>query len=252
MMDPSPTFSTSESLAQSARVEALNKRYESTSAQEIIRAACVEMFFDRIAVVSSFGAEAAVLLHMISHISSATPVIFLDTGKHYQQTIDYVRRLVSELGLGVLVTAYPSKHQLASDDPKGDLHVRNPDMCCHIRKTLPLLRALRPYDAFFTGRKRFQTETRSAMTPFEAFGRWIRINPLWNWNAGEIRVYFDRYGLPSHPLTEDGYLSIGCEPCTRPVKKGESTRAGRWADSDKTECGIHLTSDGQIKRTRRK
>ena len=250
MTNVSPALSTTESLVHEARAEALSQRYGSVSAREIVRAACVEMFPDRVAAVSSFGAEAAVLLHIIADVAPATPVIFLDTGKHFSETMTYMTHLVRELGLGVLVTAFPSKAQLETEDPAGNLHASDSDRCCHIRKTLPMMRALRPYEAFFTGRKQFQTEARSQMRPFEAYGRWIRVNPLWNWHAGEIRAYFDQHKLPQHPLVAQNFLSIGCEPCTRAVRQGDDVRAGRWAGTDKTECGIHFTADGRVVRGR--
>ena len=247
-MDARETISTNDSRAQASRVDALNQRYAEVDAHTIMRAACVEMFFDRVALVSSFGAEAAVLLHLMARIAPSTPVIFLDTLKHFPETTNYVRELAGELGLGVVVNAFPGKAQIESDDPKGDLHQRDSDLCCHVRKTMPLLRALRPYDAYFTGRKQSQTEDRQAMTPFEGYGRWIRINPLWNWSPDDIEGYFEEHGLPRHPLYEKGYLSIGCAPCTRAVREGEDARAGRWADSDKTECGIHVDENGRVVR----
>jgi len=247
-MDSAPTYSTVDAIGLADRVEALNNRYSEATATDIIHTACVELFPDRMAAVSSFGAEAAVLLHMIAETSPATPVVFLDTHKHFSATREYVGELARELGLGVVVTAYPSKGQTEADDPDGGLCAHDTDRCCHIRKTLPMMRALRPYRAFFTGRKRFQTDKRQDMQPFEAYGRWIRINPLWRWNAGELRAYMEKHRLPKHPLVADGYLSIGCAPCTKPVEVGQDPRAGRWADEEKTECGIHIMPDGRIQR----
>lgn len=248
-MDATPAYYTVDALGLDDRVNALNDRYIDTTSADIIRTTCTELFPDRIAAVSSFGAEAAVLLHMIAEVSPYTPVVFLDTYKHFSATRDYVAHLTTELGLGVLVTAYPSKGQLHADDPQGDLHARDTDRCCHIRKTLPMVRALKPYQAFFTGRKHFQTEARQDMRPFEAYGRWIRINPLWRWTAEELKGYMDKHSLPMHPLVSEGYLSIGCAPCTNPIEEGQDIRAGRWAGENKTECGIHIMPDGRVQRT---
>lgn len=242
-------LSTNEALALEARAQDLTRRHGSLPARDVIRACCNELFPNRVAAVSSYGAEAAVLLHLIASVAPATPVIFLDTDKHFPETTEYVTNLTRELGLGVSVAAYPGKFDVLAEDPEGSLHGTDSDRCCHIRKTLPMMRALRPYQAYFTGRKQFQTTDRQSMTPFEVYGRWMRVNPLWNWSAEEVRDYFSTYKLPEHPLRSRGYPSIGCFPCTRAVQEGEDARAGRWADSEKTECGIHITPDGKVIRT---
>lgn len=243
------TVSTTGRLAQQERVAELNADYGSLTAQEIVRTAASQLFFDRLACVSSFGAEAAVLLHMVSHYAASAPVVFLDTGKHFPETHTYVTTLIKELGLGVVVSAYPQKTRIEVEDPAGDLHGRDQDRCCHLRKTQPMLQALRPYQAFLTGRKRSQTLDRADLQPFEAFGKWVRINPLWNWSREEINGYFEEHDLPRHELVARRYFSIGCAPCTRAVAEGEDERAGRWADTDKTECGIHIAPDGKITRS---
>lgn len=241
-------FSTNDDLRRREFAEQLSAANSAAPAHDIVRVACKQQFPDEVAVVSSFGAEAAALLHIIAEVAPATPVIFLDTGKHFDETVRYVRDLALHLGLYVVATAFPSKHQIAADDPAGDLHLSKPDLCCHIRKTLPMSHALRPYKAFITGRKRHQTAARATMAPFEAFDRWIRVNPLWNWTGDDVESYFSRHKLPSHPLRDKGYASIGCAPCTRAVLSGEDVRAGRWAGSEKTECGIHVSADGRIER----
>lgn len=242
------TVSTAGELAQQERVAELNADYGSLIAQEVVRITASQLFFDRLACVSSFGADAAVLLHMVSRQAANTPVVFLDTDKHFAETHTYVTTLIKELGLGVVVTAYPQKTRIEVEDPAGDLHGRDQDRCCHLRKTQPMLQALRPYRAFLTGRKRSQTLDRADIQPFEAFGQWVRINPLWDWSREQINGYFEEHDLPRHELVSRRYLSIGCAPCTRAVADGEDERAGRWADTGKTECGIHIASDGKITR----
>jgi phosphoadenosine phosphosulfate reductase len=174
--------------------------------------------------------------------------VFLDTDKHFPETHTYLSTLIKDLGLRVVVTAYPQKTRIEVEDPAGDLHARDQDRCCHIRKTQPMLQALRPYRAFLTGRKRSQTSARAELKPFEAFGQWVRVNPLWNWSREQIDAYFEEHELPKHELVSRRFLSIGCAPCTRAVAEGEDERAGRWAGTQKTECGIHINPDGTIVR----
>ncbi len=195
----------------------------------------------RIALVSSFGAESAVLLHMVSRIDPATPVIFLDTGKLFTETLAYRDALTDRLGLTDLRSVDPDPADLARHDPDGTLWSLEPDLCCHIRKTEPLDRALNSFDAWITGRKRFHGGTRGALPTLEGdptTGR-LKVNPLAPWSVERLSRYLADHDLPVHPLVGDGYPSIGCVPCTRPVTPGEDPRAGRWSWLDKTECGIH-------------
>lgn len=195
------------------------------------------------AVVSSFGAESAVLLHLIGTIDRSVPVLFLDTGKHFPETIAYRDRLVERLGLTNLRILTPDPAELAARDANGLRWSFDPDGCCEIRKVRPLAKALSGFDASFTGRKSFQAATRANLPRFEldtsdAEGR-LKINPLIDWSASQIAAYFILHDLPQHPLIAQGYPSIGCSPCTRPVAPGEDARSGRWAGWDKVECGIH-------------
>lgn len=212
-----------------------------SSPQEVIALGTRELFDGRIAVVSSFGAESAVLLHMVSEIDPATPVLFLDTGKHFRATLDYRHDLVDRLGLLDVQDILPLEENVKADDPFGALSMTDKDRCCFIRKVEPMARAVAPYDAWMTGRKQFQASTRNALPVFESVGPRIRINPLARMSADDLRAYARMHDLPVHPLTTQGYRSIGCMPCTRPVSDDEDQRAGRWAGSEKTECGIHLT-----------
>ena len=208
---------------------------------ELLRALITGPFAGRIALVSSFGAESAVLLHMVSRIDPATPVIVLDTGKLFPETLAYRDALAGRLGLTDLRSVAPDPTDLGRHDPDGSLWSLEPDLCCHIRKTEPLDRALAGFDAWITGRKRFQGAGRAALPTLEgdtATGR-IKVNPLAPWSAERLSRYLADHDLPVHPLVADGYRSIGCAPCTRAVAPGEDQRAGRWSWLDKTECGIH-------------
>ena len=223
------------------RVTQLNEEFEKTRAEFVVARCLLEQFPDQLAVVSSFGADSAVVLHMISSIDPDTPVLFLDTGMHFPETLNYRRTLADQLGLRDVRLNAPNRYALAELDPVGTLHKTNPDGCCGIRKKNVLKKALSPFRAWVSGRKRFQTENRASMRLFEYDQDMrIKINPLYDWSEGDIEHYFDRHRLPRHPLWKHGYKSIGCAPCTRPVARGEDGRAGRWSSCGKTECGIHL------------
>lgn len=236
-------FETNARIALRERAEELHRRYaaqEAQAAQDILREAITTDFPGRIGLVSSFGTDAVVLLHMVSRIDPYVPVIFLDTQMHFPETLAYRDELVARLGLCNIQTVSPHPAGVRADDPDGNLHKQNADLCCHVRKTLPMLAALRALSAWITGRKRHQAQTRTELSLFEAQDRWIKVNPLIDWSAGDVADYIAAHDLPQHPLKAQGYLSVGCAPCTRPVSPGEDARAGRWADSAKTECGIHF------------
>ncbi len=220
----------------------LEDRYRHAAPAALLRAAIEEVFPGRIALVSSFGAESAVLLHMIAGIAPDLPVIFLDTGKLFGETLRYRDALVARLGLGNVVTVTPDPERLRAEDPQGTLWARNPDACCYWRKVEPLERALGGYRAWISGGKRFHGGERARLRRFEAKDRRVRVSPLADWTRADIEAYFDRHDLPRHPLEADGYLSIGCMPCTDRVAPGENIRSGRWRGLDKTECGIHLST----------
>lgn len=195
----------------------------------------------KIALVSSFGAEAAVLLHLAARVNKATPVLFLDTALLFPQTLSYQRRLAAHLGLSDLRIL---RADTSMADPDNTLHQRDPDACCALRKTAPLKTALADFDGWITGRKRFQSNSRTALALLETdiSTAKLKLNPLANWSRDQITSYFDQHDLPRHPLIARGYASIGCAPCTTPVAPGEDPRAGRWRDSDKQECGIHFAN----------
>lgn len=223
-----------------ARAADYEARFADLPPALIVEIAARTLFPGKVTAVSSFGADSAVLLHMIAKAQPDLPVAFLDTGHHFGETVAYRDALATDLGLGNLQVIHPNASQLALRDPANDLHKSDTDACCAIRKVEPMARAVEPYDAWFTGRKRFQAGSRAALPVFEAVGGRIRINPLAHMEPEAIRTYAERHRLRENPLVAYGYLSIGCFPCTRPVQPGEDARAGRWAGQSKTECGIHL------------
>ncbi len=227
----------------------LNARYKTAGARTVLKASLNGPDFGRVAMVSSFGADSVVLLHMVSIIDKSTPVIFLNTEMLFPETLAYQAQLTIELGLWNVRIIRPDEHEVNARDPKGDLHLKSTSACCALRKTRPLNRALEGFDSWVTGRKRFQSGTRAALDFFEAeeaTGR-IKVNPLADWSIKDIAAYMEANNLPKHPLIEKGYPSIGCEPCTSEVKAGEDARAGRWRGLEKTECGIHLGNDKVVR-----
>lgn len=230
-------------LAPDARAEALNRHFAECCPRDALRTSIEDYFKGRVALVSSFGAESAVLLHMVAEIDPSIPVLFGDTGKLFAETLDYQQRLADQLGLTDVRILRPDEDNLALGDPEGDLHQSDTNSCCHIRKVLPLRAALTEFDAWVTGRKRSQSLVRQGLRVFETDeeGR-IKINPLAYWSGESVKDYMRDHNLPPHPLVAKNFLSIGCEPCTTPVKPGEDARAGRWRGSDKTECGIHFVN----------
>ena len=226
------------------RMSLLQARFRNATAGDLLKAVVFEEFRDRVAVVSSFGSESVVLLHLLSQIDPGVPVIFLNTGKLFGETLRYRDRLQEALGLLDVRAVGPRLADTLDKDPQGGLWSKNPDACCHIRKVLPLQRALSGFDAEITGRKRFQTASRNSISPVELNGNRFVINPLWNWSLGELKAHILEHNLPRHPLVEDGFLSIGCMPCTQRVKEDDDYRSGRWAGIDKDECGIHANLDG--------
>jgi phosphoadenosine phosphosulfate reductase len=223
----------------------LTCRYGALDGAELLQALLVDgPLAGRTALVSSFGAESVVLLHLAAEIDRKLPVIFLDTGKHFPATLAYRDQLVELLRLEDIRVAAPTAKMLKRLDPQGLLHDEDADSCCHLRKTEPLEEALAGFGAWITGRKRFQGGMRTALEPIELdpSADRIKLNPLARWAAGDLEAYRVRHGLPQHPLAAHGYRSIGCAPCTRATRAGEAARAGRWFGIDKVECGSHLGS----------
>ncbi len=217
------------------------------SAELTLRKA-IEKFDGDIVLATSMGVDSAVLLHMVSRINPNLPVIFLDTGKHFRETLAYRDDLVSRFGLTGFRNITPNQAQVLSEDPDGTLNQSEPDSCCDLRKVRPLDGVINGFAARITGRKRYQTPERANMSILEEAAATgspqSKVNPLAYWTAKDVTAYMRQHDLPPHPLLAIGYLSIGCQPCTTRVAAGEDPRAGRWRNSDKTECGIHMV-DGK-------
>jgi phosphoadenosine phosphosulfate reductase len=230
------------------RVATLNARYRHHAATAVLEHALKDDDLGRVALVSSFGAESVVLLHLISVIAPETPVLFIDTRMLFPETLEYQRTLAESLHLCDVRTIRAAQPRVAFEDPDNTLHQFNTDACCTVRKVEPLERALAPFDGWITGRKRFQGATRQAVEFFEAEGDTrIKVNPLAHWGREDLADYIVNNRLPRHPLVAQGYPSIGCAPCTSKVKPGEDARAGRWRGTEKEECGIHFI-DGKAVR----
>lgn len=223
-----------------ATASALDRELAHASPAGIVQRALRVVGRDKLAVVSSFGTESAALLKIVADVDPAVPVVFLDTGWLFRETLDYRDQLTERLGLRDVRTIRPLEATQQRDDPGADLWFSNPDACCRIRKVEPLARALEPFSAWFNGRKRFQGGDRANIAVVEADGARLKFNPLANATAEELKALYAAAKLPPHPLLASGFTSIGCMPCTTRTKAGEDPRAGRWRDRGKTECGIHI------------
>ena len=222
--------------------ERLSGMWQHLSAQEVLSEIMKgNAFIKNPALVSSFGADSAVLLHMVSALDPAAQIVFLDTGFHFSETLLFRDRLTKAFGLNNVRTASVDPIAVKRLDAQRRLHLSAPDSCCQLRKVSVLDRHLRMNDAWISGQRRSQASTRSSVSVVEvdeARGK-LKFNPLANWSLSDFAAYKARYELPEHPLTAKGYLSIGCAPCTSAVKVGEDARAGRWRGQSKLECGLH-------------
>ena len=232
-IDVTPAFTRSDA-------EAMEARFAGVSTQAMLAELLTGDLAGRVAAVSSFGAESAVLLHMIAAVDRDIPVIFTNTQKMFGETLAYRDELAEKLGFTDLRVYRPDPRLLAIRDATGLRWSYDPDGCCDLRKVEPLRRALAPFDAWISGRKGFQAKTRAAIPRFEIDEGRLKLNPLADWDKARLNAYFDEHALPHHPLEAEGYLSIGCAPCTSKVRPGEDPRSGRWRGWDKVECGIHV------------
>jgi phosphoadenosine phosphosulfate reductase len=219
--------------------EALDRALRDAPPQQIIAAALRAVGRDRLALVSSFGTESAALLKVMADVDPAIPVIFLDTGWLFEETLAYRDTLIAALKLRDVRSIKPLQKTLEQADPASDLWFSDPDACCRIRKVEPLARALAPFDAWINGRKRFQGGARAAIAVVEEDGVRLKFNPFANLSREAIAAIYADAKLPPHPLVSSGYLSVGCMPCTSRTQPDEYLRAGRWRGRAKTECGIH-------------
>ncbi len=231
-IDTAPAFTQGDA-------DALNARFAAVDTLEMLRALFAEKLLGKVAVVSSFGTESAVLLDLVARADPDVPVIFVDTLKMFGETLAYRGALIDRLGLRNVSVVRPDAAVLASKDETGLRWSYDPDGCCAIRKVEPLARAKAGLDSWISGRKAFQSVTRQDIPRFEIEEGRLKVNPLGNWVKADLEAYFEEHDLPRHPLEARGFLSVGCEPCTSPVAPGEDPRAGRWRGWDKTECGIH-------------
>ncbi|WP_010162828.1 phosphoadenylyl-sulfate reductase [Sphingomonas sp. PAMC 26617] len=223
-----------------ADAAALEARFAGVGTGDLLGEMLTGELKGRVAAVSSFGAESAVLLHLIAQVDRDIPVIFLNTQKIFGETLAYRDQLSEMLGFTDLRVFRPDPHRLAAKDATGLRWNYDPDGCCDLRKVEPLRRALAPFDSWISGRKGFQAGTRITMPRFEEDEGRLKINPLADWDKTRLDAYFADHKLPRHPLEAQGYPSIGCAPCTSKVQPGEDPRAGRWRGWDKVECGIHV------------
>ncbi len=227
-------------------VAALDAALRTASPQQVIAAALQAIGRERLAVVSSFGTESAALLKVTADVYPAIPVIFLDTGHMFAETLAYRDQLIEILGLRDVRSVAPDATALAREDADNDLWFSDPDACCRIRKVEPLARALAPFTAWINGRKRFQGGLRAAIPVVEQDGARVKFNPFANVAREDIAEIYRAANLPQHPLVAAGFRSIGCMPCTSRSDANEDDRAGRWRGRGKTECGIHTVATSSV------
>lgn len=239
-MTVQPALDTGDYFDAIEAVSYLDSRYAGGTPEKVIEGA-LKHFGDKFALVSSFGSESAVLLHLAASVSKDIPILFLDTGKLFGETKRYRDTLTELLGLTDVRSLSPDKNDLQANDPKGALWNSEPNRCCYIRKVKPLDEALSGFHAWASGRKRFQGGVRSLLPHFEAGDGRVKVNPLAFWNKDDVADYLEKHDMPRHPLVAEGFASLGCMPCTDRVEEGENERAGRWRGQTKTECGIHLS-----------
>jgi phosphoadenosine phosphosulfate reductase len=228
-------------LAEPSQAAVLDRALRDAPPAKVIEAALRTVGREHLALVSSFGTESAALLKVMADVDPAIPVVFLDTGWLFEETLAYRDTLIATLGLRDVRSIKPLEETLSQEDPDRELWFSDPDACCRIRKVEPLARALKPFSAWINGRKRFQGGARAEIPVVEDDGAKLKFNPFANVSREEIEAIYKLAKLPPHPLVASGYLSVGCMPCSSRAVAGEDERAGRWRGRAKTECGIHTT-----------
>src|SRR5919204_3202274 len=227
-------------------IAAANQHLEGAGPFEVLRWA-VDRFHPRLLMATAFGAEGCCILHMLADIQPAVRVINLETGYQFPETLELRERIKERYGIEVeyirpelTVAEYEAEHG-------GPLYRIRPDQCCYDRKILPLRRAVEGYDAWISAIRRDQTNHRQAasVVQWDAKFNLVKVNPLLHWTKKEVWAFIVEHDVPYNPLHDRGYPSIGCWPCTRPVRDGEDERAGRWAGTDKKECGLHVLEPEQ-------
>ena len=233
-----------QTLLRDEELVALNQEFEDAHPREILAWALDASRFPRVAVASAFQAEGTATMHMATRIRPDVPILFLETGYQFAETLAFKEQITERLGLNVvdLYGEYTVERQSEEFGPR--LYERNPEMCCELNKVRPMFEALRGLDAWMTAFRRDSSPTRANAPFVQQYelepGRWIvKVNPMANWTHELVREYLKEHELPQNPLYELGYASIGCAPCTRLQFQGEPERAGRWAGLSKWECGIH-------------
>ena len=217
----------------------LNLRFQEQEANEILYESINKFFLKKIVYVCSFGAESAVILHLISNISKDFPIIFLNTGKLFDETLNYRNDLIKLFNLTNIIEIYPEKFDLTKHDANEVLWKADHNKCCEIRKVNPLKKALKPYTTWISGRKGYHSNERREKKVLEIVNSKFVLSPLINWSQNKITEYFESFNIPKHPLYKKGYLSIGCRNCTVTSSDSNNVRSGRWSNTKKTECGIH-------------
>ena len=224
-----------------SQAQSLDLALRDASPAEVIAAALKTVGREHLALVSSFGTESAALLKVMADVDPAIPVVFLDTGWLFEETLAYRDTLIETLGLADVRSVNPLEETLLREDAERELWFSDPDACCRIRKVEPLARALKPFAAWINGRKRFQGGARAEIPVVEHDGAKLKFNPFANVSREEIEAIYKMSKLPPHPLLASGFLSVGCMPCSSRTAPGEDARAGRWRGQAKRECGIHTT-----------
>lgn len=225
-----------------------NLLHRKSDAQTVLAHAVDDGAIGPVAMVSSFGADSVVLLHMLSQIAPATPVLFVDTEMLFDATLTYQRDVAAHLGLSDIRVIKPTREALLERDVDGVLHHFDKTACCTLRKSEPLEHALDGFGGWITGRKRIHGGQRKSLPLYEKNARRIKVNPLAAWTQDMVADYITQHDLPRHPMVAQGYPSIGCQPCTTPAEADEDPRAGRWRGSEKTECGIHFQDGKALRR----
>ena len=227
----------------SEQCQEISSNLKNLKSHQVIKKCINNLFLKRIAYVCSFGAESAVLLHMISRIDKNLPIIFINTLKLFDETLEYKKLITNRFKLQNIIEITPQKNDIEKEDLKGNLWSKNPNKCCNLRKVKILDKALHKFQAWFSGRKAYQSEQRSKNKIVETQDNKFIISPLIWWTEKDIKDYYLKYELPRHPLFHNGYLSIGCKHCTSKSYDVLDKRSGRWIGLDKTECGIYKSNN---------